>query len=78
MLNGLCIMPAMNKVRELIAKHGGTTKVASKCGKSAQTVSNWISRRSIPVKQWRALIAAGFTRDELVEAIKSDEDAEAA
>ena len=72
------MMRIMNKVRELIVRHGGTTSVAKRCGKSAQTVSNWISRESIPNRHWKALIAAGMTLSELADTIKSDEEAEAA
>jgi hypothetical protein len=58
----------MNAIRDLIAKHGGTAKVAKKCGKSAQTVSNWITRESIPVRQWQDLVKGGIPMKEIVAA----------
>lgn len=42
--------------------------VARGCGKRAQTVSNWITRESIPLGHWPKLFELGFTEKELLAA----------
>lgn len=49
--------------------------VARGCQARAQTVSNWIMRKSIPIRHWPKLFEMGVTQKELVDAhLESDED----
>lgn len=66
----------MNRIRQLIRRHGGTVAVAEKSNQKKQTVSNWIARQSIPVRHWGRLISGGVTREELINAHLEPEEEE--
>ena len=69
----------MSRLKQIIGKHGGTGKVASRIGKAPSAVSSWIKRGHIPVTNWQALIDIGFSREELLDAhLESSESENAA
>jgi len=58
----------MNKVQEFVKLKGGTVAVANALRVSPSSVSTWINRGSIPVRQWSKLVECGVaTWDELSE-----------
>ncbi len=50
----------MNKVEQFVKRKGGTGAVANELGTALSTVSSWINRGSIPLRQWENLVKHGI------------------
>ena len=52
--------------------------MAKGCKIKAQTVSNWIMRKSIPIRHWSKLLEMGVSKEELLNAHLNSESENAA
>lgn len=55
-------------VKELIRKHGGIAAVRKASGIPAQTIWNWMDRKTIPVRHWPKLIEIGMSQNDILAA----------
>ena len=63
----------LHKIRELIKKKGGLTKISKEVGVKPQRLNNWIARKSYPTKFIKKLAKAlNITVEELLDLIEKE------
>ena len=63
----------LHKIRELIKKKGGLTKISKEIGVKPQRLNNWIARKSYPTKFIKKLAKAlNITVEELLDLIEKE------